>query len=430
MGLQLALVPILAAHWGLERFGLWGMLIAVPGLLLLTDLGFATAATVRMTMQIARGQQDAARVTMHSASQVVLFASTAVLLAGACAATLLPDAASDAVAAIPATDLREAILCLAGYSALILGSGLLQAVFRSNGRFALGSLLSTMTLLLESALLVAAVVTGHGIATAAAALLIGRATGLLLAWVMAGRLRTGMLPGLRQRDHGVRRELLGPALAAMAIPLALTLIVQGQVIALGMVAGAAAVPAFVAARTLSRLGLQLSQALAHPLMPEFAALAANDNRSGMVRYFVLVLTVSLAISAAAAITLALAGAWIIEIWSGGHIIVPPGLMPIIAISALCGGIWNPVSNLILAINQQARFAPILLILANMGLFVTLASGAMLGSNAAALSIALVDLAVLAIVMRFAHTHWAGPSEWRRAAVALAKSELPRLFRRA
>ena len=25
---QLALVPILAAHWGLERYGLWGMLIA------------------------------------------------------------------------------------------------------------------------------------------------------------------------------------------------------------------------------------------------------------------------------------------------------------------------------------------------------------------------------------------------------------------
>ena len=55
MVLQLALVPILAAHWGLERYGVWGMLIALPGILLLTDLGFATAATVRMTMQIAKG---------------------------------------------------------------------------------------------------------------------------------------------------------------------------------------------------------------------------------------------------------------------------------------------------------------------------------------------------------------------------------------
>ena len=36
VGLQLALVPILAAHWGLERYGLWSMLIAVPAVLLLS----------------------------------------------------------------------------------------------------------------------------------------------------------------------------------------------------------------------------------------------------------------------------------------------------------------------------------------------------------------------------------------------------------
>ena len=68
MVLQLALVPILAAHWGLERYGVWGMLIALPGLLLLTDLGFATAATVRMTMQIAKGQREAARVSAPAAT--------------------------------------------------------------------------------------------------------------------------------------------------------------------------------------------------------------------------------------------------------------------------------------------------------------------------------------------------------------------------
>ena len=34
VALQLALVPILAEHWGLERYGLWGMLIALPAFLL------------------------------------------------------------------------------------------------------------------------------------------------------------------------------------------------------------------------------------------------------------------------------------------------------------------------------------------------------------------------------------------------------------
>lgn len=199
MVLQLALVPILAAHWGLERYGLWGMLIALPGILLLTDLGFATAATVRMTMQIAKGQREAARVTMHSASQVVLAAAGVILALGSAVAVLLPDRAFHALSGIAPGEVRGAILCLTGYSALIVAQGLLQAVFRSNHRFAVGSLLSTATLLLENALLVGVVLMGEGVLTGAAALLAGRIAGVAIAAITAARLRSSVLPGLQMR---------------------------------------------------------------------------------------------------------------------------------------------------------------------------------------------------------------------------------------
>ena len=413
VGLQLALVPILAAHWGLERYGLWSMLIAVPAILLLSDFGFATAATVRMTMQIARGKWDAARLTLHSASQVVLLACGAIVLLGLGGAIFPPDAAFRKLSTIPAGEVRGAILCLAGYSALILGKALLLAVLRSHQRFALGSLLSTVTLLLESGLLVAAVMQGHGLVGGALALLLGRAIGAIMVWAAAVRLKGGVMPGLRAAQARVRRAMLRPAAAALAIPLGLTLIVQGQVITLGFAAGAAAVPAFVAARTLSRLGLQVAQALAQPLMPEFAALAARGNRAGMVLYFVMVLAGSVTISAISALILAVFGSWIVTAWSGGHITPPPSLMPVIALSALCGGIWNPVSNLMLAINRHGRFAPALLGLACAGLIVTLATGAMWGSIAAAIAMALVDGAMLVIVIRFAAAHWGKPHDWRR-----------------
>lgn len=420
MVLQLAQVPILAAHWGLERYGLWGMLIAVPGILLLSDLGFATAATVRMTMQIARGERDAARTTMHSATQVVLGACAVILILAGAAVSLVPDAALPRFAATGAAELRTAVVCLAAYAALIISNGLILAVFRSNHRFAWGSLLSTFTLLLENGLLVAVVARGHGIGEAALALLCGRALGSALALVAAARLRTGVLPGLRQADPAVRTELVGPALAAMAIPLGLTLTLQGQVVALGMAASSAAIPAFVAARTLSRIGLQLAQALAHPLIPEFGAASAQDNKRGVERMFTLVIATAVIISASFAALLALAGPWIVKTWSAGHITASPEMMWTIALSALCGGIWNPVSNLILAINRQASFAPLLVILAALGIVATLALGAMLGSIAAALAMAAIDLVMLIVVLRFALAHWAAPQDLDRTARALAQ----------
>ena len=417
--IQIALVPILATHWGLERFGGWSLLWTVPGLFVLGDLGFANAATVRMVMEVSRGERAAARVTMHSASQVVLGACAAIVLSVAALALALPDAWLPAVAGTSALDLRVAIIALAAYSALVMSSGLIQGLFRCNGRFAVGVLYATGTAILETGLLVGVVLTGGGIAAGALAVLVGRVAGLALTWAGAAAMRSGLLPGFAAGSAAVRSELLGPALAAMAIPLGTALLLQGTVIALGWAAGAAAVPAFVAARTLSRIGLQGTQMLTHALMPEFGIATATGNRRGQVRMFVLVLSAALVLTVPFALVLGLAGPWIIRLWSNGQIAAPAALTAAIAVSALCGGIWNPVSNLILAMNRQADFAPAYCALAASGVGLTLLLAGSLAGTAPALALAVVDLAMLAVVLRFALRHWAAKEEWLAHARSMA-----------
>lgn len=419
LGLQLAMVPILASHWGLERYGGWAMLTTVPGVLVLSDLGFATAATVRMTMQIARGEREAARTTMHSATQVVLGACLVIMVIAFGAISVLPDSALITLPQTSAHDVRMAILCLAAYASLVILSGLVLGIFRSNQRFAQGSLLSTVTLLFENGLVIAVVALGHGIAEGALALLTGRFIGIFGAFLVAARLRTGVLPGISAATPEVRRELLAPALAAMAIPLGLALLMQGQVVALGISAGAAAVPAFIAARTLSRIGLQASQSLTHPLMPEFGAATAKGSRRSVIRMFVLVLGTAGLISLVFSMLLIVAGPQIVRFWSGGHILASRELMLAIAVSALCGGIWNPLSNLMLAINQQSKFAIAFVCLAIAGIGATYVLGGILGSTASALALAAIDLVMLGVVLHFALRNWGSPHEWLQSFTAMA-----------
>lgn len=411
---QLLLVPVLASHWGLERFGGWAMLITVPALFALGDLGFASAATSRMTMEVARGERGAARVTMRSAAQVVALACAVILALVAAVAWLLPNGMLLEVPQTTTLEMRWAITLLALYACLVMGSALLQGLFRSNQRFALGGVLSTVTTLLENGLLVLVVVLGHGIAAGAAALVLGRLLGWLAMAGVAASLRTGMLPALSGGSAAVRRKLLGPALAAMAIPLASALLLQGTVMALGLMAGAALVPAFVAARTLSRIGLQGSQILTTALMPEFGAATAQGNRRAVGRMVALVLASGALIAIPFAALLALAGPWIVFVWSNQTIAASAGLMLTIAVSALCGGIWNPLSNLILAVNRQSEFALAFAVLAVLGVGLTLLLGKAMGSVAPALALALVDVAMLVVVARFARTNWAEPGAARLA----------------
>lgn len=403
--MTLLLVPVLASHWGLARYGGWAMLTTVPSLLALSDLGFANAAAVRMTMEIARGEVREARSTIRSATQVVAIACAVILILVGGLAWLLPDRFILDVPLTSHLEMRWAMVALAIYACLVMVCALLQGVFRSNARFALGTILSTFTTLLESGLLVLIVWLGHGIVAGAMAMMTGRLIGFLTMLIVAATLRTGVLPGLTGGSAAVRRDLLGPALAAMSIPLATALLLQGTVAALGLVAGAAMVPAFVAARTLSRIGLQGSQVLTTALMPEFGAETAKGNHRAVIRMFVAVLGTAAAIAVPFSLVLALAGPWIVSLWSNNHIVAPTSLMLAIAVSALCGGIWNPLSNLMLAVNRQSEFAIAYAVLAALGVALTLLLAPALGSTAPGLALAVVDFAMLVVVGRFALKHW-------------------------
>lgn len=430
--IQLLLVPILATHWGVERYGGWAMLMTMPALLAMGDLGFASASTVRMTMEVARGKRDQARTTMRSATQIVAVACAFVLLLAGGLALLLPDRLILEVPDTSVQEMRTAMTALAGYACLIMVSALLQGVFRSNQRFALGTLLSTITTLQENGLLILVVFLDHGLAVAAMALLLGRTAGFAIMFAVAASLRTGALPSIFGGSAEVRRALFGPALAAMAIPLATALLLQGTVAALGFVAGAALVPAFVAARTLSRIGLQASQILTTALMPEFSAAIAVGEQRSVRRMFVTVLATASAIALPFALVLALVGPAIVRVWSNYQLDPPTTLMLAIAASALFGGIWNPLSNLMLAINRQAEFSIAYAILAACGVGFTLLFGKALGNTAAAAALAIVDFGMLLIVGRFAIRSWGGRQSWKETSRELAvqvRSDLDRLMGR-
>ncbi|MFM5950179.1 MAG: lipopolysaccharide biosynthesis protein [Novosphingobium sp.] len=416
--MQLVLVPVLATHWGLERFGGWALLLTIPSLLALGDLGFGGAAVVRMTMEVARGQQAAARATVRSAAQL-LTGACAVLFVLVCGLVwLIPSAGLPHIPGEGSQELRLSVMLLAGYTCLVLYGALLQGVFRSTARFALGTVLSTSTYLLENTLVIVAAVSGQGLLGGVVALLAGRLIGFALVFLAAARLRTGLLPGLTGGDPAVRRELVRPALAIMSIPLASALLLQGTVAALGLAVGAVAVPAFVAARTLSRIGLQATQVLTGALMPEFGAASARGHDRNVLRMFVLLAATATVIAVPFAAVLALAGPWIVKIWSNQQIIAPHGLMLAIAASALCGALWKPISDLMLAVNRQAEFALAYAGLAMAGVAFTIIAAPALGSTAAALALALVDLAMLALVFRFARRNWAKPGSIRPALAEL------------
>jgi O-antigen/teichoic acid export membrane protein len=411
-GTQLALVPILATRWGLPLYGQWLLLATLPQFLSMSDFGFATAAGTRMTMAAARGDRDEAVRVFQSAWRAILVSSAAMICLALAAAWLVPDRAFGVSPAAPVAELRPTLAVLALYGVAAVQGSIFFAGFRAAQLFPVGAFWNAMVLLIENLALVATVLLGGGVVAAASAWLVGRLVGLAGQNLLLRRHVPWLRIGLARGSWSEARSLLAPAGAVMLLPIAQALVLQGTALVVGAAAGRAAVPVFAAARTLSRVGMQLCWIVSTPLMPEFSAASARQDRARMAAILLATLLVSGLLVVPYALGFMVLGGEAIALWTHGAIAAPRALVAGMGATILFGGVWYPLSNLLLACNRHARYTTWYVGLALASLPAGYLLVRLLGVSGAGLAMALLDLAMLLVVFQAGRTVFASGGELR------------------
>lgn len=398
-GVQLVLVPILVLHWGLTTYGAWILLATIPTFLAASDFGFATAAGTQMIMLVAQDKKSDAVRVFQSAWAVILPTSAFVLLVALLCCWLTPIAMYPRVKDLTPFEMRLALCLLIVYGLASLQGSIFNAGFRCSGLFALGTFWLANTFLIENVALIIAVFLGAGPVGGGAALLGGRLFCLGIQNVLLRKHVPWLRVGLSEATRDTIRSIFRPAVAVMMLPLSQASFLQGTAIALGAAAGPAAVPAFTATRTLSRIGLQMTQLAVHAIMPEYSAAVARGDRNGQA----LMLTATLASAAAILIPfsliLAIFGPQLVSLWTKGEIVAPHSLMIAMAVTVILGGFWNPLSNLILAMNRHASFSYPFALFAVLTIPASYMLSLHFSATGAALSIVLMDTAMLIVIVR-------------------------------
>jgi O-antigen/teichoic acid export membrane protein len=397
--LQLLSVPILATHWGLETYGAWLLIFTIPAYLAFADFGFAAAAGNDMTHSIARGDRAVAIETFQAVRTAVAVACLTAL--GICAAILysLPDARFAFVAGISHTHARQAILLLAAYGLLSIQNSVSMAAFRSIGLYATGTYLQNTIHLAENLVALGVVILGGDIEAAAKTYVICSLIGVVVRMLVL-RVRAHWLTHFSWRAPLPEiRRLTPPALAVIALPMAHALSLQGTVVVVGMAAGPAAVPAFTAVRTLSRLGVQLTMVVSHAVLPEFTMAVASVDHARRARLAFLSLAASAAILTPMFFVIVGAGPLILKLWTHGAIHAPFALIVVMASTMVVNGSWSPISNLIFALNRHSQYSYYYLAAAVTSVLLSYPLVRLFGSPGAAISLLLLDCVMFIRVWR-------------------------------
>src|SRR5690606_26689776 len=124
IGTQLLSVPVLISAWGVEQYGVWLLISAIPAYLALADLGFAQVGGSDMTMRLARGDREGALVTYQTtfAMNCVLGLACFAVVAGFALSPLSGWLIGDAHAG---RAVQWAIVALAGHAMMSLMRGVI-----------------------------------------------------------------------------------------------------------------------------------------------------------------------------------------------------------------------------------------------------------------------------------------------------------------
>jgi O-antigen/teichoic acid export membrane protein len=350
VGIQLASLPLFLATWDAATYGMWLLLSALPAYLTMADVGMVTAAGNRMTMAQGAGDTAMANRVFQSAQVFMLFVC-AVLAALALPAIWWSPWPADAT-----LDQRMALMALTASVLVAFAGGLSEQLFKATHRYALGTLLGNLTRLAEWAGWMLGLLLVGSFSAVAFTGLVFRAAGTLLTMVLARTGEPGMQWGLRQATTGTVRDMVRPAAAFMAFPLANALSFQGVTLLVGALLGPVAVAIFSTYRTLARIAVQVTAMFSHSLWPEFSRLFGQGSlaelrqlagRSGVLSA-AQVLLLCAALYAVAP--------WLLSAWTHDKIAFDPTVVGLLIAYAAVSGLWHVPRVLLMSTNQHGVLA--------------------------------------------------------------------------
>lgn len=377
-------VPVLIHAWGVERYGAWVMLTAIPTYLSLSDFGFATAATNDIAMNVARGERDEAVEVLQSVWALNL-------LVGAITLALAIAAATGMLLLHRSPGLAPTVVALAAYAASCLLSRVILGAFRGTGFYTRGTLLYDGMQFLEGCLSLGVALLGGGFFAVATALLAGRLVSTLAASILLRKTNPWMPLGLRRASKSTLRRLLGPAFASMTIPVALALNMQGIALVVGAMISPGATAVLAATRTVSRIAVQVISAINRAMIPELSAASARGDERARQRLLLVNKLMLLVVALPATIGFAVLGRPVIAIWTSGRIHPPLAVVVLLAVAMGLQCIWFFGTNLLSATNGHGRMAPGLLTCSLAAVLLSLPLSRAFGLTGAAASVVLAEV---------------------------------------
>ncbi len=395
---QVVTVPLFFWAWGAQRYGEWLTLSAAAAYLALLDFGMGLYVVNSLTAHYVEGDAGEYRRVLGTSLALYLSIAGGVIVLGGLALAFVSPRWWLGLAATDDLTARFVGFLLVVQMAWTIPHGLLLGMYRTFGEFHVGAMIRNVQQVLALGGMVAVLTFGGSLAEVAAIPLVAAAVSTAYVLHDLRRRHSSVPVVVGPLDVRLAVRLLGPSLVFLAIPLSLALTVQGSVLLVNALFGAAAVALFVTVRTLVNALRQLVGLLNHPTWPEFIGLRARNDYTTLRAAHRLLVKVCLALTASFAIFLHFAGGEIVSLWTAGRIQPDQQLLDAFLVLAVAQTIWLTSSSFPLAFNRHYKVAACYVLSGTLGLAAAWILGRELGLVGVVMGLLVADMLVCGVTI--------------------------------
>ena len=350
--MQLTTVPLLLHFWGVDLMGEWLVLTAIPAYLMLSDLGFISATINEMTMEVARDDRDAALRTFQSSG--VMLGGMCLFIAVVAGAFAWAAPMADWFGFVHLTNADAGTVIALQIMLVICGiqAGLMNAGFVCEGHYGLGTLFMTGINFANFCMVILAAAVGFGPVGAATMMLATQLTGVTAMRIVLRRIAPWVEYGFAHATCHRIREILKPALGFVVYTFGQALNVQGILLVVGAVLGPSAVTVFNTTRMMVRFVNTLLSAYYSTVRPEIAMAYGKDDTALIRRLHDGACQVAIWLALCAAAGYALLGAWFLDLWTHGEVVLDPWLLAGLIAAMLFYAVWFASSMVFYGTNRH------------------------------------------------------------------------------
>jgi O-antigen/teichoic acid export membrane protein len=350
IGIQLLSLPLFLSYWGLETYGHWLVLSAIPAYFSMADVGMVSATGNRMTMLVGQGAQERATRAFQGAVAFTSVVCAAVAVVAMAVIALMPQSLQ------PSSDSRLALAALILGVLLSLFGGLPEAVFRATHRYAFAMFAANTARLLEFAGGFVGLWLYGSFLSVAVGMLLPRIAATVWMVLHARRTSPEFEWGTRHATMADIKESAAPAVAFMAFPAGNAIAFQGVTMVVAATLGPAATAVFNTYRTLSRVTVQGTAVFGNALWTEFSRMYGTGDMSRLSVIYKRSWLTGIGVSVLASGAVYVLAPYMLQVWSKGKIEFMPELMLVAMAYAAVAGFWHVSRTLLLATNRHSRLA--------------------------------------------------------------------------